>query len=144
MPYRYRGDIAVADIAFDAWGETLEEVFAGAAQATMQVMVEDLATIRPLQPVRVELEQQDPEMLLFDFLNDLVFYKDASRLFLLPYELEITGGGEDGCALRCVLRGETIDEGRHRPKTDVKAVTLHRFSLSRTPEGWRATVVLDV
>jgi len=27
---------------------------------------------------------------------------------------------------------------------DVKAVTLHRFGIKRTPESWEATVILDI
>jgi SHS2 domain-containing protein len=73
MPYRFRGDIAHADIAFDAWGDTLEEVFAAAADAMMQVMVEELSAISAKETVEVRLEQSDCEMLLFDFLNELIF-----------------------------------------------------------------------
>ena len=43
MPYEYLEDVATADIAFRAWEPTLEGVFVAAADATMNVMVEDLA-----------------------------------------------------------------------------------------------------
>jgi SHS2 domain-containing protein len=49
-----------------------------------------------------------------------------------------------GCSLQATLQGEEIDASRHRLDTDVKAVTMLRFSLAQIPEGWRATVVLDV
>lgn len=143
MPFEYRGDIAHADIAFDAWAETLEELFEEAARATMQVMVLDLSALQPTERVQLQLEQSSEEMLLFDFLNELIFYKDAKRLILLPERLAIEETGE-GCRLRATLRGEEIDAARHQVNTDVKAVTLLRFSLCRGPEGWRATVVLDV
>jgi SHS2 domain-containing protein len=145
MPYQYRGDIAHADIAFDAWGETLEELFKGAAEATMQVMVEDLTAVRPLETVAISLEEEDEEMLLFEFLNELIFYKDARRLLLLPERLLIAQL-EDGAGytLQATLQGEEIEVGRHRLNTDVKAVTMLRFTVARVAEGWRATVVLDV
>ena len=145
MPYQYRGDIAFADIAFDAWGETLEELFTGAAEATMQVMVEDLSAVRPVETVGVSIVQDDEEMLLFDFLNEFIFYKDARRLLLLPARLTIakrTDGA--GYRLQAALQGEEIEVGRHRLNTDVKAVTMLRFSVTHAAEGWRATVVLDV
>src|SRR4051812_34947811 len=104
MPYRFRGDIARADIAFDAWGESLEELFMAAARATMEVMVHDLSAIRPLETVETHLEQSDQEMLLFDFLNDLIFYKDARRLLLLPLELRVTAKGT--YALDAIFKGE--------------------------------------
>ena len=145
MPFQYRGDIAHADIAFDAWGQNLEELFRGAAEATMQVMVENLAALRPLEAIDISLVQEDAEMLLFDFLNELIFYKDARRLILLPARLTISKLKDGaGYELLSTLQGEEIDVGRHRVNTDVKAVTMLRFSVSRVADGWRATVVLDV
>lgn len=143
MPYQYRGDIAHADVAFDAWAKTLEELFRDAARATVQVMAENLEGIRRTQTVEVRLTQENEEMLLFDFLNELIFYKDARRLLLLPAELTITRG-ESGLELDVTLQGEEIDPARHEMNTDVKAVTMLRYSVEETDEGWRATVVLDV
>lgn len=143
MPFEYRGDIANADIAFNAWGRTLEEVFKAAAEATMQVMVEDLTAVRPTETVEVKLDHSEEEMLLFDFLNELLFHKDARRLILLPAQLTISKVGA-AFTLRATLQGEEIDSSRHRLNTDVKAVTMLRFSVAPVPEGWRATVVLDV
>lgn len=143
MPFQYRGDIAHADIAFDAWAPTLEELFQDAARATMQVMVENLPDLRPAQTLEVKLEQENDEMLLFDFLNELIFYKDARRLILLPTELSILPG-DSGVTLRATLAGEEIDVTRHQMNTDVKAVTMLRYKVEQVPQGWRATVVLDV
>jgi SHS2 domain-containing protein len=33
---------------------------------------------------------------------------------------------------------------RHRLRMDVKAVTLHRFALKETDQGWEAFVILDI
>ncbi|GAW67475.1 hypothetical protein GPEL0_01f3320 [Geoanaerobacter pelophilus] len=143
MPYQYRGDIAHADVAFDAWAETLEELFRDAARATVQVMAENLEGIRPTQTVEVKLSQENEEMLLFDFLNELIFYKDAKRLLLIPAELTISRS-DSGLELRGTLQGEEIDPARHEMSTDVKAVTMLRYAVKETSDGWHATVVLDV
>ncbi|NTU48413.1 MAG: archease, partial [Syntrophobacteraceae bacterium] len=45
MPYEFLDDIATADVAFQAWGKTLEEMFVSACEATINVMVSDLASI---------------------------------------------------------------------------------------------------
>jgi len=145
MPFQYRGDIAHADIAFDAWGATPEELFREAAEATLRVMVEDVSAIRPVEAVDISLVQANAEMLLFDFLNELIFYKDARRLLLLPAQLKIAQLKDGaGYELQSTLQGEVINAGRHRLNTDVKAVTMLRFSVTHDAEGWRATVVLDV
>ena len=143
MPYRYLQDIAPADAAFEAWGDTVEELFVAAADATMNVMIEDLDTIRQEQEVTFDVENSDLDLLLFDFLNELVFYKDARRLLLRIESITISSLPEM-FSLHAVARGEETDFERHSPSADVKAVTLHRLKVEETAEGWRGTVVLDI
>lgn len=143
MPYRYLDDIAVADVAFEAWGATLEEMFAAAADATMNVMVEELATIENRQSLEVSVEHAEADLLLFNFLNELIFHKDARRLLLRVTTLAIAR--RDGVfTLQALLAGEEIDPTRHSLNADVKAVTLHRFRVEQTARGWEATVILDI
>jgi len=143
MPYRYLEDIATSDVAFEATGADLPEVFTSAASAAMRVMVEDLSTIRKITEVPVELSGSELDMLLFELLNELVYYKDARRLLLVVDSISIDDRGPV-FTLRATLKGEELDRKRHPLKADVKAVTLHRFGLERTKEGWKATVVLDI
>lgn len=144
MTFKYRGDIAHADIAFDAFGKTLEELFSAAAEATIRVMIDDPSALRRVETIDFSLDQTDQEMLLFDFLNEIIFYKDARRLLLLPERLEIARKDGEGYTLQARLSGEGIDPQRHRLSTDVKAVTMLRFSVRQVAQGWQATVVLDV
>jgi SHS2 domain-containing protein len=143
MPYRYLDNIAVADVAFEATGKTLEELFAACADALMNVMVEELATIRGRETLEVALEQEEADLLLFAFLNELIFHKDARRLLLRVSSLAISRKA-GRFSLRALLSGEEIDPARHRLNVDVKAVTLHLFRVEETGAGWEATVVLDI
>ncbi len=143
MPYRYLDDIAVADVAFEAWGATLEEMFTSCADATMNVMVEDLATIQGLETLEIDLQNGEADLLLFTFLNELIFYKDARRLLLRVSALTISRRNGP-FSLQAVLSGEEIDPARHQLNVDVKAVTLHRFRVEETGTGWKATVILDI
>jgi SHS2 domain-containing protein len=143
MPYVFLEDVAIADIAFKAWGEDLQELFISAADAVMGAMIEDLATIQPREQRSIQLANDALEMLLFDFLQELVYYKDAESLLLRVQEVQVTRGDEL-CTLRATVAGETLDPARHQQRADVKAVTLHRFSLEQTPQGWEAMVILDI
>jgi SHS2 domain-containing protein len=143
MPYVFLEDVAVADIAFKAWGEDLQELFISAADAVMGTMIEDLDTIQPREQRSIQLANDALEMLLFDFLQELVYYKDAESILLRVQEVQVTRGGELS-TLRAIAAGETLDPARHQQRADVKAVTLHRFSLERTPWGWEAMVILDI
>ena len=77
MPYEYLEDVATANIAFRAWAPTLEGVFVAAADATMNVMVEELASIQPVVDRLITLENTSLEMLLFDFLQELIYQKSG-------------------------------------------------------------------
>ena len=143
MPYRYRDDIAIADAAFEAWGSSLEEMFIAAADALLNVMVDDPATVRPDQSLDVRLENGDLEMLLFDFLNELIFFKDARRLLLRVASIVITRHN-DTYSLRATLQGEPVDRLRESLHADIKAVTMYRFKVEEKDGGWKATVILDI
>jgi SHS2 domain-containing protein len=143
MPFRYLDDIAIADVAFEAWGESCAEMFVAAADALMNVMVADLATIRPEEVLEFRLEHEQLDLLLFDFLNELVFLKDARSLLLRITSLDMGAAGPV-FTLSATVCGERPYPARHRLLVDVKAVTLHRFRVEETDSGWRAEVVLDI
>ena len=143
MPYRFLEDIAIADVAFEATGADLEEVFIAAADALMNVMVADRNTIRTVEEVEFQLDNGALDMLLFDFLNEIIFLKDARRLLLRVMSLEITERSSQ-FVLKAKVGGEQPDSERHPLIVDVKAVTLHRFKLENTGKEWRAEVVLDI
>ncbi|HVO65787.1 MAG TPA: archease [Syntrophales bacterium] len=143
MPYEYLEEMAVADIAFHAWGRDVEEVFTSSVEATMNVMVEDLGSIRPVEMREVHLEQEGLDLLLFEFLQEFIYYKDSEKLMMLVDKISVIKN-YDRFALKAVLKGERIDPQRHHTRADVKAVTLHRFHLVETDKGWDAMVILDI
>ena len=143
MPYCYLEDIATADAAFEAWGGTLEEMLQAAADATLNVMVADLTTIEAREYRIISLEDESIEMLLFQLLQEIIYYKDAQRLLLRINKLKVEN--KNGNFLLKVRGwGEQIDAKKHELTVDVKAVTLHQYQVEQTESGWRARVILDI
>jgi SHS2 domain-containing protein len=143
MPYRFLEDVAIADVAFEAEGKTLPELFQQAALAMTNTMVKDPGKIEQNVIKCFELEAEDPEMLLFHFLQELIFYKDAERLLFNRFDLAIDQGiGK--WRLRASALGEEISPEKHELLADVKAVSLHDFRVQRAARGWQASVILDV
>lgn len=143
MPYRFLESIATADIAFEAWGSTLEELFVEAAEATVNVMVDNLPSIARREKITLVLESDSAEMLLFNFLGELVYLKDTKRLLLMVLNIAIKE--ERGVLeLAVTLAGEKADPRKHHLKVDVKAVSMHLFEIAETSGGWKSTVVLDI
>ena len=143
MAFSFRDDIALADVAIEAWGATREELFRECAAALLATMTAKPASVERREELTVALADPELDLLLFAFLQELVYLKDARRLLLHADAATITETAV-GFALQARLAGERIDPPRHALLVDVKAVTLHRFRLEPLPDGWGATVVLDV
>jgi len=143
MPYHYLEDIGTADIAFEATGRDLAELFSDAADATMNVMIDNLDAIEPRETRHIELSSDGIEMLLFDFLQELIYFKDAERLLLRVRDVRIEERDEK-YFLKAETAGEPLDAARHHQRADVKAVTLHDFSVEKENGGWKARVLLDI
>lgn len=141
--YAYIDDIAIADVAFRAWARTLDELCIQAARATMEVMIPELDSIRAVERREVHIDESSAEMLVFELLQELVFYKDAESLMLLPESLAVRETDSDW-HLDSVLAGEPLDLDRHPMNADVKAVTLHRFRVECADAQWQAEAVLDI
>lgn len=143
MPYKYLEDTGTADIAFEATGRDLPELFRAAGDATMNVMIDNLESIEPRQSREITLENDQLDMLLFDFLQELIYFKDAERLMLRARDMQIDQT-VDRYFLKATLAGEPLDSTRHRERADVKAVTLHNFRVEKMGDGWKAAVILDI
>lgn len=143
MPYEYLEEGVTADVTFRATARDLDALFTAAADATTNVMLEDLESLRPqlVRPVEVEAEALD--MLLFHFLGEILFFKDAEGLLTRARRVAVEKI-TDGFRLRADLCGERIDPSRHALAADAKGVTLHGLRVERDGDGWSATVTLDV
>jgi protein archease len=143
MPYHYLEEIGTADIAFEATSRDLAELFRDAADATTNVMVDNIDAIQPRETRQIELSNDKLDMLLFDLLQEVIFLKDAERLLLRIPHVQVAAKDEI-YFVKATAEGEPVDAERHHQRADVKAVTLHDFSVERTESGWKARVLLDI
>ncbi len=142
MPYEYLEGIVTADEAFRAWGTSLEETFKSAADALLGIMIKNPNKLNRKFTRTIEIEEENPEFLLYTFLKEILYIKDAERLLLKPADIEITGNST--WRLKALMVGESIESKHDELLVDVKAITLHQFNLSRTKYGWEARVVVDI
>ncbi len=128
-----------ADIGIRGRGATPAEAFAQAATAVTAV-VTDPGLVQPQAAVRMQCQAPDLEMLLFEWLNTLV-YQMATRCMLFSmFDVRI-----EGDRLEAVARGERVDVLRHAPAVEVKGATLTELAVRQGPDGaWTAQCVVDV
>ncbi len=145
MSYRYSENTAVADAAFEAWGETREELFKACALVVLNVMVKDLNSVENKHQSVIDIEEEDLETLLVQFLEEIIYYKDFYRLLLKPKTIHIEWEGEEErFFLFAYMEGESIVGQKHFLDTDIKGIASHRLKIIQTPQGWNTTVVLDI
>ncbi len=139
-----------ADVGFVARGEHLSDLFESAAAAVLDYGWE-LDSVREREQVDIRARAATLEDLLFSWLAELVYLADAEhwvfkRVSVIHLEPPHVSAPE-GKALweiRGRGHGERFDKARHHARTYIKAVTYHQLEINESPEGWQATVFLDV
>jgi SHS2 domain-containing protein len=132
--------IAVADCALDVEGADLVDLFATAAGALAEVMVDPATVARDVER-HVHLEAEALDLLLHDWLGELIFLKDSEQLVFPETAVSVQTTPP---ALDARLRGGRIDRARTALRADPKAVTFHEFTLAPRDGGWHARIVIDI
>lgn len=144
MKFRYLPDIATADLAFEAFGKNYGELFENSAAALESSMVE-LSSLGSNVTKILELSAENVEGLLFSFLEELVFLKDAERLLFNQIKCEVKKVSSKLWVVSSELRGEKINPEKHKLGVDVKAVTKHLFEVEiLSGQFYHCTVILDI
>lgn len=140
--FRFLEEIALADLAFEAEGESVEEVFRGATQALLESMANPATVSRGWERA-IERTDMDQSALLFDWLSEVVFWKDAAGVVFREAPLSLTREG-NVWLLRARLIGAMVDQRTQELHADVKGVTKHLYELKQADGCWKVRVVLDV
>ena len=128
-----------ADIGFRAFGSSLEELFAACAHALISIIF-DPSNITPTQQWTLNAEGDDPESLLVNWLNEVLYYVDTKRVAFASLPV----GFPAPLRVQSLASGEPRDPAKHPVRLSVKAVTYHQLKISRMQDRWMAEVYVDV
>ncbi len=128
-----------ADVGLLVRGRDGPDLFAQAGLAFYE-LVSDLDAVEQRERYRLTGRAGDVEALLVDWLNDLVFLFQGRGVVCSGFLFEAWSE----TAYEGVGLGEPSDPGRHAPRDLVKAATYHGLSVTATPDGLEARVILDV
>lgn len=140
--FQFLDDVACADLAFDAEGDSAEEV----VQAATNAVIESLAnptTVGQTWTRLIERQDADLSELLFDWLSDLVYWKDAAGV-VFSRALIALAHDAGGWKLVATLVGAPVAYYTQELHHDVKGVTKHLYRLHQENGRWNVRVVLDV
>ena len=139
--WRFIEDVALADCAMEVDGRDLPDLFETAAAALAGIMV-DPTTLALSVDRAIALDGDALDLLLFDWLSELIFLKDRDREVFPRCRVEIAGDGP--FRLRARACGGPIDVERCALRGDAKAVTFHRLHVERRAGACRARFVIDI
>lgn len=144
MPFSFRflEDVALADVAFEATGDSPSEVFQAAAQAVIETLA-DPQTVVAARCLTITREDEDLAALLFDWLSEIVYVKDAQGV-VFREAVPVVRQEHGRWRLDATLVGAPVDPAAQELRADVKGVTKHLYELKQDGTRWTARVVLDV
>ena len=141
MRYEFVDDITIADTAFKVEAKSLEELFVDGAKATFESMV-DLKAVKHKETRDLKLEADSAEQLFFDWIEELIYLKDADYLLFSKFKVLIKQNKK--WSLEATAYGDKINVDKQSMKVDVKAITYHKFKVEQRDGKWQAFVVLDI
>jgi SHS2 domain-containing protein len=129
-----------ADVGIRVRASSLEALLADAAQGLLALLVENAQDVEPRTRESFLIPGCDPPLLLFDWLNELLWAFESRRMLFCRFET-----GMEPAGVRAAAWGEPFDPARHRLDHEVKAITYHALRAGPLPDGsWEGSCVLDI
>jgi SHS2 domain-containing protein len=127
-----------ADIRMEVRGKTLEELFLNAAEGLVSLLAPNAEAATDTE-LDVVLDSDDAENLLVDWLREILFYSETRDF--VPVQTEVMELSNRVMKARLVggvkLSGE-------EPVAEIKGVTYHGLSITKTGRGYTAKIVFDI
>ncbi len=128
-----------ADIGIVAYGADIKQVFANAALGLFHLMAE-LEDLKEDIQRDLSLSAEDVEILLVEWLNELIYIFDVEHIIFKRFEIDELTGNQ--IKARCF--GEKIRPSEHKLKREIKAATYHMLRISKEDGGYKVQVIFDI
>jgi SHS2 domain-containing protein len=130
------------DIGVDIDAPDVGSLFADAARAFTDAIT-DREALCAEGRVQVALESDALDLLLVDWLNELLYRFETSGW--LPRDADpAVERGERGWSLVASATGGRLDPERQEVRVLIKAVTYHALDVREDAGRWRARVIFDI
>ena len=128
-----------ADDGYEIVADSLEELFYEAGYELLD-MLYDRKTISEKDTKEINLESPSLDMLLHDFLAELL---EIAQYQLFPIKrIEIIELSDQ--KLRAKVYGEPFDPKKHKFRLEIKAVTYHQLIVKKQGDKWFGRVIFDL
>ena len=134
--YKFFDEIT-SDVMYEAYGETLKDIFENAAEALFTIICKS-DQVETLKELKVEVKADSVEDLMVNWLQYLIASVDIEEMFFSKFRvIEI-----DDNHLVAYIYGEEVTP--EKGETVVKAVTYHQYKFEKTDDGYKVRVSFDI
>jgi len=126
-----------ADIKFQSFGKSVEEVFENSALAMFNAMYD--GEVKEKKSFKINVKGKDFESLLYNFLEELLFLFDSENFFMSKVKKIII---TKDFKLEAEVVGDKAEN--YEIHIDIKAVTYNEMFVKEEGGQWIAQVVVDV
>jgi SHS2 domain-containing protein len=128
-----------ADIGIRGIAPTLEQAFEQTAVA-MTAVITNPDQVSATKAISIRCEASDNELLLLDWINELIYQMAVQGLLFKRYQVAINSG-----KLSATAFGEAVDRQKHQPAVEIKGATFTELRVYQQPDGlWVAQCIVDV
>jgi SHS2 domain-containing protein len=124
-----------SDVGIVAYGKDRKEIFENAAYGMFSLMA-DLDRVESKKVFPIKVEGDEPESLLVNWLNELIFFEDGKKILLKDFKIKKL----TDVRLEAETSGEKIDMDRHFIYRPIKAATYNQLQISKN----QAKIIFDV
>lgn len=126
-----------ADIKFQAFGKTLNEVFENSASAMFNSIHD--GKIKSKIKKEILVKGKNLESLMYNFLEELIFLFDTEGFCVSKIKVQIS---KDKQHLKAQIFGDSAE--KYEMHVHVKAITYNEMFIKLKEGKWVAQIVLDV
>ncbi len=127
-----------ADIGIKATADSISKAFEDAALALTAIVTEP-KKVDAVECVEIECSAEDDELLLVNWLSSIIYEMDVRKMLFSRFEVEI-----ENLTVRAKIWGEKINQIKHSPAVEPKAVTYNQLSVKEENGKWTVQCVIDV
>ena len=120
-------------------GKDLTQLFSQSALGMFNLIV-PIEQFEPKDALDVLLQSQNVQELLWKWLRELLYLFSTQKLVFKEFEFKEL----DEKMVWATCWGEYFDPQKHLSEREVKAVTHHDFTVTKSDAGWKAEVIFDL
>ena len=126
-----------ADVMFRITADRVEGIFEDAVRAMFQAMYGSCSAA-PSVEKKVSLRADDLEMLLVDFLSELLYLSEVEYLVICGASVAL-----DGTSLSATAWGEPFDPSRHQGR-EIKGISFSNLRIFKQGTDYVLDIIFDV